>query len=69
MLVLNRGIGEKIVIGDNLVTITIVEIRGRTVRIGFEGPKHVPIYRQEIYDQKARENAADHQADEPPAAQ
>lgn len=49
MLVLSRKIGEKIVIGDNIV-VTIVDIRRDKVRLGIEAPKEVPVHRQEVYE-------------------
>jgi carbon storage regulator len=47
MLVLSRKIGEEIVIGDN-IRITVVAIRNNHVRLGFEAPQDVSIYRSEI---------------------
>ena len=55
MLVLTRKIGEGIVIGDD-ISITIVEMKGGTVRIGIDAPKDKRIYRQEIFDRIAKEN-------------
>ena len=49
MLVLSRKKNESIVINDNII-ITVVEIRGDKVRLGFDAPKDVPIHRQEVYD-------------------
>lgn len=49
MLVLSRLRGEQIVIGES-VTVTVLEIRGDKVRLGFSGPSDVPIHRQEVYD-------------------
>ncbi len=49
MLVLSRKRNESIVISDNIV-ITVVDIRGDKVRLGFDAPKDVPIHRQEVYD-------------------
>ena len=49
MLVLSRKKNESIVINDNIV-ITVVEIRGDKVRLGFDAPKDIPIHRQEVYD-------------------
>ena len=47
MLVLSRKLGEKIVIGDNIV-VTVVKIDRNQIRIGIEAPTDVPVYRQEI---------------------
>jgi carbon storage regulator len=48
MLVLSRKKGESIMIGDN-VEITVIGVDGDTVRIGINAPKHVEIYRKEIF--------------------
>lgn len=44
MLVLNRKVGEKIQIGNN-ITITILEVRGNRVRIGIDAPPGVEVRR------------------------
>lgn len=54
MLVLSRKKEEQIVIGD-LVTITVVQIRGDLVRLGIEAPAEVTIHRREVYDAIQRE--------------
>ena len=51
MLVLSRKLGEKIVIGDNIV-ITVVKIDRNQIRIGIEAPHDVPVYREEIAPQR-----------------
>ena len=48
MLVLSRKIGERIVIGPDVV-VTVVEIKHDRVRLAFEAPRHVRIDRQEVY--------------------
>lgn len=47
MLVLSRKLGEKIVIGDNIV-LTIVKIDRNQIRLGIEAPSDVAIFREEI---------------------
>ena len=47
MLVLSRKEGERICIGEDIV-LTVVSIRGDRVRLGFEGPREVPIHREEV---------------------
>ena len=52
MLVLSRKLGEKIVIGENIV-ITIVKIDRNQIRIGIEAPQDIPVYREEIAPNRA----------------
>ena len=52
MLVLTRKQQEKIQIGEN-ITITIVRLKGNTVRVGVEAPPDVRVVRGEIAGQKA----------------
>jgi carbon storage regulator len=47
MLVLSRKLGEKIVIGDNIV-VTVVKIDRNQIRLGIEAPLDIPVYREEI---------------------
>jgi carbon storage regulator len=47
MLVLSRKVNEQIVIGNN-IRMTVVSIRGNQVRIGFEAPLSVPVFRDEL---------------------
>ena len=48
MLILSRRCGEAIVI-DERVTITVLSIKGRQVRIGIDAPDDVNVHREEIY--------------------
>jgi carbon storage regulator len=52
MLVLSRKLGEKIVIGDNIL-VTVVKIDRNQIRIGIEAPHDVPVYREEIAPQRS----------------
>jgi len=47
MLVLTRKPGEAIVIGDG-ITVTVVEVKGERVRLGFTAPAEVAIHREEV---------------------
>jgi carbon storage regulator len=47
MLVLSRKLGEKIVIGDNIV-LTVVAIKGNQIRLGVEAPRKLPVWRGEL---------------------
>lgn len=64
MLVLSRLIREEIVIGtgDKRVTVTVLEIRGNKVKLGFTGPKEFCIHRAEVaarVDAQAAQEASD----------
>lgn len=55
MLVLTRKVGESINIGDN-IKIQIMDVKGRSVRIGIEAPKNMAIHREEVYAKIHEEN-------------
>jgi carbon storage regulator len=55
MLVLTRKSDESINIGDD-ITITIVEIKGNSVRLGIKAPASLKIYRRELYEKIKQEN-------------
>ncbi len=48
MLVLSRKRGEGIVIGDG-VTLTVLEVHGGRVKLGFNAPAEMPIHREEVF--------------------
>lgn len=49
MLILSRRTDESIVIGDE-VTITILSVKGKQVRVGITAPPDVSVHREEIYE-------------------
>lgn len=55
MLALTRRRGEQIIIGDN-IKITVVEVKGDSVKLAIDAPKEVKIFRGEIYEAIAAEN-------------
>jgi carbon storage regulator CsrA len=55
MLVLSRKCQESVVVGGTagyarLLTVTVLEIRGATVRLGFEADVDIPVNRWEIWE-------------------
>ncbi len=58
MLVLNRKIDEEIYIEtpEGRITVKVVGIDGRSVKLGMDAPGKFPIYREELYRQVHREN-------------
>lgn len=55
MLVLNRKLGESIILGEN-IEIRILDIQDGKIKIGIEAPKEVSILRKEVYDAVKSEN-------------
>jgi carbon storage regulator len=49
MLVLKRKIGQRIIIGDNII-VQVIDVEGRSVKIGIEAPKSVSVVREEILE-------------------
>ena len=66
MLVLSRKLGEKIVIGDNIV-VTVVKIDRNQIRIGIEAPSDSPGLprRDRPAARRAEERASDGRSPEP----
>jgi len=57
MLVLTRKLEQSIQIGDD-VTITILAVKGNTVRIGISAPEHVRVARSELNQKGAAQKGA-----------
>ena len=55
MLVLNRRIGESILVGDH-IKIVVLEVRERQVRLGIESPPDILVLREEIAQRLTNEN-------------
>jgi carbon storage regulator len=55
MLILSRKPGESIVI-DGRITVKIMRLEGDVVKVGIEAPIHVPVHRQEVYDEIQKNN-------------
>ena len=58
MLILTRKVGERLVIGD-VVTVTVLGVKGNQIRIGIDAPHEVQVHREEIYQRILKERAAD----------
>jgi carbon storage regulator len=55
MLVLSRRSQEAVVVGgsggfEGMLKVTVLEINGSTVRLGFEADKEVPVHRLEVWE-------------------
>ena len=60
MLVLSRKVGEKIVIPDLDIEISVVSINGSRVRLGISAPQEISVRRQEVAVHAACESSGDH---------
>lgn len=47
MLVLKRNLMQSIEIGEN-IRVTVVEIKGDTVKLGVDAPKDIKVWREEL---------------------
>jgi carbon storage regulator len=47
MLVLTRKVGERILIGDDIV-LTILDSRGDGIRVGIDAPRGIKVQREEV---------------------
>lgn len=57
MLYLTRKIGESVVINDT-IEVTVVEVRGKSIKLGFTFPPDVSVLRREIHERIKEENRA-----------
>ena len=55
MLYLSRKEGESIIINDT-IELTVVEVRGRTAKLGFDFPADATILRKELVDKIRAQN-------------
>lgn len=49
MLVLSRRVGERLLIGDDIV-LTVIEVRSDGVRLGIDAPRSVRVHRAEVIE-------------------
>ncbi len=57
MLYLTRKIGESVIINDN-IEVTVIDIRGKSIKLGFTFPQEASVLRREIYERIQAENRA-----------
>jgi carbon storage regulator len=55
MLVLSRKTEESVVVGDHkrfepILKVTVLEINGKSVSLGFEAGQDVPVHRWEVWE-------------------
>ena len=57
MLYLTRKVGESVIINNN-IELTVVEVRGRSIKLGFTFPPEASVLRKELHDRIKAENIA-----------
>lgn len=55
MLYLTRKVGEAILINED-IEVTVVEVRGKSIKLGFDFPPGVSVLRRELYEKIQKEN-------------
>jgi carbon storage regulator len=55
MLVLARKLGERIVMPQCRLTITVSAIKGNTVRLAISAPAEIDVYREEVWRQRCQQ--------------
>jgi carbon storage regulator CsrA len=54
MLVLTRKLGERIVVPQCELAVTVIAVEGKAVRLGISAPEDIAVYREEVWQQQAR---------------
>jgi carbon storage regulator len=55
VLIVTRKAGQSVMVGDT-IRISIVEVRGKQIRLGVDAPNELPILREEVFIQVQEEN-------------
>ncbi len=50
MLVLSRKLGERVLVPQCGLSVTVVAIEGNVVRLGFTAPAELGVYREEVWE-------------------
>ena len=56
MLVLSRKLGERVLVPQCGMSVTVVAIEGNVVRLGFSAPSEVGVYREEVWQRMGSED-------------
>ena len=58
MLYLTRKVGESVIINDD-IEVTVVDIRGKSIKLGFTFPPDASVLRRELYERIQAEKRQD----------
>jgi len=67
MLVLSRKAGEEIVVNNGDITISVLGITGKKVRLGVSAPLGIPVHRMEIHRRIIQTTTSEAEPEEDPA--
>ena len=72
MLVLSRKSQESVVVGgavgfEQLLKVTVLELKGNSVRLGFEVDSSVPVHRWEVWEKIRADGQPDSPLEDPAA--
>jgi carbon storage regulator len=54
MLILSRKLGERILVPDCALEVTVLAVHGKTVRLGISAPATLGVYREEVWRRVSR---------------
>ncbi len=55
MLIMTRNVEQSLKIGPD-ITVAVIGVNGKQVRIGIDAPKNMPIHREEAVEKGKRED-------------
>ena len=67
MLVLSRKAGEEIVVNNGEITISVLGITGKRVRLGVSASSRIPVHRKEIHHRVLQAAKSEAEPEEDPA--
>jgi len=56
MVVLSRKLGERIVVSDSGLAVTVLAVEGNTIRLGICTPADIAVYREEIWREMCQQS-------------
>jgi len=62
MLILTRRISEAVIMSDGDITIRVLSVNGKQVRLGIDAPEEVSVHREEIHEKIASQEAGEAQS-------
>ena len=58
MLVLSRKLGERILVPDCDLVVTVIAAKGNVVRLGISAPEDLDVYREEVWQRVCQEESS-----------